>query len=140
MSDKSLTLDATKVAPCQQPKYHSHLQPELQYKGVIDKERLSERMKAAGMTQAGLARRLGVTSQTIGKLVRGQASGSSHLHRIARELGTSADYLLGDSSDPNPDPATPALNRFQTDLLAATNGLSEQDQLTILKIARALGN
>ncbi|MBH9537919.1 XRE family transcriptional regulator [Novosphingopyxis sp. YJ-S2-01] len=63
-------------------------------------ERLAERMKSADLSQSELARRVNVTPQTIGKLIRGEARGSIHLHRIARELRTSPEYLTGDIDDP----------------------------------------
>lgn len=63
-------------------------------------ERLSERMDAKGISQAELARRVGLTQPTIWKLVNGKAQSSAHLHKIARALGTSSDYLVGDTNDP----------------------------------------
>lgn len=62
--------------------------------------RLAERLEAASLTQTELARRIGVTQGTIAHLIRGRSSGSAHLHRIARELHTTPDYLEGRTSDP----------------------------------------
>lgn len=52
------------------------------------------------MSQAELARRCGLDQSTINGLIRGSARSSRHLHRIARELGTTAEYLSGETSDP----------------------------------------
>ena len=62
--------------------------------------RIEERLQALGMSQAELARRVGVQSTSIWKLVTGQSVATKHLHKIARELGTTADYLLGETEDP----------------------------------------
>lgn len=68
---------------------------------MIVPERISSLLSERGISQAELARRVGVAQQTIHKLVSGGARGSSHLHRIARELGTTADYLTGETNDPS---------------------------------------
>lgn len=67
---------------------------------MIVPDRISSLLSERGISQAELARRVGVAQQTIHKLVTGGARSSSHLHRIARELGTSADYLTGETDDP----------------------------------------
>lgn len=63
--------------------------------------RLSERMQQCGVTQAELGRRVGLSQQAIGKLVRGDAHSSAHLHKIARELETTPAYLTGETDDPS---------------------------------------
>jgi phage repressor protein C with HTH and peptisase S24 domain len=55
------------------------------------------------LTQTKLAKLAGVSQATIGKLESGVSSGSSHLHRIARALKTTPDYLTGDTNDPEAD-------------------------------------
>lgn len=62
-------------------------------------ERLEERLAAKGWSQAELARRVGVKSTSIWKLASGHSQTSKHLHRIASELDTTAEYLLGESDD-----------------------------------------
>lgn len=74
---------------------------------MIIGERLQERIKAAGLNQSELARRVGINQSTVNALVKGDARTSSHLHRIARELGTSPAYLEGETNDPSPG-ASPA--------------------------------
>jgi len=61
--------------------------------------RLKARMDEVGMSQAELARRLGLAQPTIAKLVAGASQRTSHLHRIARELGTTPAYLSGETDD-----------------------------------------
>lgn len=63
-------------------------------------DRLKDRLQLAGLSQSELARRVKVAQPTIAKLVMGQSAGSSHLHKIARELGTTPQYLTGETDDP----------------------------------------
>lgn len=67
---------------------------------MIFPDRISSLLAEREISQAELARRVGVAQQTIHKLVTGGSRSSSHLHRIARELGTSAAYLTGETDDP----------------------------------------
>ena len=66
---------------------------------MLNAQRLRDRMAEMGMSQAELGRRVGVSQATIFRLTRGDAHGSSHLHRIARELGTTAEYLTDETDD-----------------------------------------
>ncbi|GAA0741396.1 helix-turn-helix domain-containing protein [Sphingomonas sp. ABOLD] len=66
-------------------------------------ERIDNRLKAIGISQAELARRVGVRQSTINGLIRGESRGSKHLHVIARILRTSPAYLTGETEDPAPD-------------------------------------
>lgn len=67
-------------------------------------ERIEELLRERGWSQAQLARRIGVSQQTIWKLVNGTSSTTKHLRKIAIELKTSEEYLLGETDDPSPDP------------------------------------
>jgi phage repressor protein C with HTH and peptisase S24 domain len=58
-------------------------------------------MDELGLSQNGLAQRVGVSQASIAKITGGQSFGSKHLHRIARELGTTAAYLTGETDDPS---------------------------------------
>lgn len=74
-------------------------------------ERIAERRTALGLSQAKLARLSGVSQGTIGKLEAGISHGSSHLHTIARHLGTTPAYLAGQTDDPTegaPPPPPPS--------------------------------
>ncbi len=68
---------------------------------MIDTERLRERIKISGLSQAELARRVGVSQPVISQLLAGDSAGSTKLHLIARELGTSPAYLVGETDDPD---------------------------------------
>jgi phage repressor protein C with HTH and peptisase S24 domain len=65
-------------------------------------ERIEALLQGKGWSQAELARRVGVQPTTIWKLVSGGTQATRHLHAIARELETTPEYLLGETSDPAP--------------------------------------
>jgi hypothetical protein len=54
-------------------------------------------MAAHDVSQSELARRVGVSATTIWKLLNEPAQGSKHTHRIARELGTTSEYLMDET-------------------------------------------
>lgn len=68
---------------------------------MFDAARFKEQLTRAGLSQAELARRIGVSQQAIGNLATGSVQGTRHLHRIARELGTTPAYLAGETDDPS---------------------------------------
>ncbi|WP_446654741.1 XRE family transcriptional regulator [Blastomonas sp.] len=69
--------------------------------GRIDSDRVRQRMDELGLSQNGLAQKVGVSQAAIAKITSGQSFGSKHLHRIARELGTTAAFLTGETDDPS---------------------------------------
>lgn len=72
------------------------------------------------MSQAELARRVGLKQPTIFKLLSGDSRGSAYLHVIARELGTTPAYLLCETDDPTEGaipPPSPAVLKEQLDLV-----------------------
>lgn len=74
---------------------------------MFDGERLRRLLQGAGLSQSELARRVRVSQSVIAQLAAGNAYGSKHLHRIARELGTTPEYLTGEVDDPSVDAAPP---------------------------------
>jgi phage repressor protein C with HTH and peptisase S24 domain len=66
---------------------------------MFDAARFRQRLAVVGLSQAELARRVGISQQAIGKLATGESYGSKHLHLIARELGTTPAYLTGETDD-----------------------------------------
>lgn len=68
---------------------------------MIVMERLATRMRDKGISQAELARRVGISQQAIGKLVNGSSRSSPNIGRIAEELSTTPAYLAGQVDDPD---------------------------------------
>lgn len=90
-------------------------------------DRLTARMKKQGLSQAELARRVKVSQPTINALATGGSQSSAHLHKIARALETTVDWLEGLTDDPGPD-AVPAVSR---EMLAEQLGLELVPELDI---------
>jgi transcriptional regulator with XRE-family HTH domain len=67
---------------------------------MIQPENLKASMAAAGVSQSELARRTGLSSSMIGKLVRGEARQSAHIFELSRALGVSPEYLVGETDSP----------------------------------------
>lgn len=67
----------------------------------IDHERFKARLAECGLSQSALARKIGVSQPTIARLAAGTAYGSTHIHLIARQLGTTPEYLTGETDDPS---------------------------------------
>ncbi len=96
-------------------------------------ERIEERLHAKGWSQAELARRIGVQSTSIWKLVTGASQGSKHLHRIARELDTTAEYLTGETDDPAPG------NGGERRTLWSGPAIEDEDRVEIASVDLAYG-
>ena len=91
------------------------------------------------MTQSELARRVKVTQGAIAKIVSNNPGGSAHLHKIARELGTTAEYLTGETDDPEAGaPAEVPLDYYQRELLECVEMMTPLDRKTLLQLARSL--
>ncbi|MBO9725179.1 MAG: helix-turn-helix transcriptional regulator [Novosphingobium sp.] len=101
---------------------------------MIKPDRVAERMKLLGFSQSALAREVGVTQATIGKIVTGLSAGSSHLHKIARTLQTTAAYLTGEVDDPAEDAFIPP----SAAEIAAQMGLIRVEEID-LSIGMGLG-
>ncbi len=96
-------------------------------------EKIELLLKKMGISQAELARRVGLDQSTINGLIRGSARTSRHLHRIAKALGTTAEYLTGETDDPAIGFVPDALQRSQ---LVPAN---DDGTVEIAKVDLALG-
>ena len=87
---------------------------------MIDPSRLKTCREAAGLSQAELARKVGVASPSINRLETGETKESRKINEIAYLLGTTEAYLTGRTDDPTagalPRP-TPELIAEQLDLV-----------------------
>jgi transcriptional regulator with XRE-family HTH domain len=63
--------------------------------------RIKGLLKARGISQAELGRRVGLSQSTMNELVNGRSRSSTSLHVIARELRTTPAYLSGETDDPD---------------------------------------
>lgn len=101
--------------------------------------RIEERRLEVGISQAELARRVGVRQSTINSLINGDSRTSRSLLKIARALGTTPAYLVGEVDDPEADgPDGPDLNYEQLELVDCFDRMERANQLALLQMARAL--
>lgn len=106
--------------------------------------RIDERRKEIGLSQAELARRVGVRQSTMNSLINGDSRSSRSIVAIARELATTPAYLTGEIDDPDAGapqpsaepnvqlvtmpvalPSEDGLARAFQGLLAASRGMEE---------------
>lgn len=108
---------------------------------MFNGERLRDLMASRGVSQSALARNVGVSQTTIAKLVTGRGYGSKYLHRIARALGTTPEYLSNETDDPKssiPDlNPSPPLNVMIPVTMPNENALAEMFAGMLLAIDRS---
>ncbi|MEZ0495424.1 helix-turn-helix domain-containing protein [Sphingomonas sp. IW22] len=91
------------------------------------------------ISQSELARRVGVSQQTIFKLTHGISQNSRFLHKVARELGTTPAYLTGETDDPDEDaPAAPEMTSDEAELLQLYRALEPKDRAALAQLARTI--
>lgn len=100
--------------------------------------RIESRLKELGISQAELARRVMVDQSTINGLIRGHSRSSKHLHRIARELQTTAAYLSGETDDPQADAPVQQLDHAERELLDLFRQLAGDERTAVSLIVRRL--
>jgi transcriptional regulator with XRE-family HTH domain len=104
-------------------------------------ERVRERMKALNISQSELARRVGVSQPTINNLINRSKRGSTHLHKVARELGTTAEYLTGETDDPgtsSPMSNVLVLDSETRELLRLLERMTPADRRALVQVARSM--
>jgi transcriptional regulator with XRE-family HTH domain len=102
-------------------------------------DRIEERRKARGLTQAELARRANVPQQTMNGLIKKPYQWSPHLPRIARALGTTIEYLIGEVADPDSNaPAEPELSHEEQKLISAFRSLRSPTRRLVLHLVNEL--
>ena len=102
-------------------------------------DRIEERRKLRGLSQAELARRVGVRQSTMNSLINGNSRTSRSLLQIAKELHTTPAYLLGETDDPEIDShELSVLDTEEVELLRWFDILSAGDRATIVRIAQLM--
>jgi transcriptional regulator with XRE-family HTH domain len=105
---------------------------------MIDAARLDERMKEKKLSKSEMARRVGVTPPAIRDLVNGNSYGTKHLHKIARELGTTPAYLTGETDDPEADAPEIELSFEERHLIESFHILDRADRSALIRIVDAM--
>jgi transcriptional regulator with XRE-family HTH domain len=81
---------------------------------MIVGQRILVRLPVVGISQAELARRVGMSQSAMHNLITGKSRSSTHLHKIARELLTTPAFMSGETDDPDenapPPPSEPTIH------------------------------
>lgn len=88
-------------------------------------DRLQRMLDGAKLSHAELARRVGVSTQTVWKLASGSSQSSKYLHKIARELNTTPEYLLGETDEPGLNGAATIRHRERPAMAAKPDRIVE---------------
>ncbi len=107
---------------------------------MIDADRLKDRMEACGLSQAELARRVGVAQTSIFKLLSGRSYNSRYLHIIARELQTTAAFLTGETDDSTAELPDDVLTSQDRDDISLLQRLRTTDRDAIRHLMRSLAS
>jgi transcriptional regulator with XRE-family HTH domain len=99
-------------------------------------ERIEERLKALGLSQAELARRADVPQTTMNSLIRGNARTTPHLIRIARELQTTPAFLMGETDDPRAEFPAPVFTAEELEWIYLLRRMKPMDRRTAIEVAR----
>lgn len=103
-------------------------------------ERIERRRVEIGMSQAELARRVGVRQSTMNSLIRGNSQTSRSLTKIARELQTTPEYLTGEIDDPSADASDLACSAEDREWLNLIHDLSAKERSAVRQLMIALAS
>lgn len=105
-------------------------------------------MVEMGLSQAELARRIGISQPSVNHLLRKGATGSKHLHKIARVLETTPEYLTGESDEVSPLKVASGRSAFfgapvepfghEKEWLDALRELGPKERAAVLDLAKTL--
>lgn len=102
-------------------------------------DRIDALMQDAGLSQAELARRVGVSQPTIYKAIHKGKRGTAYLYRIAAELKTTPAYLSGETDDPALDaPVAPTLSSEDREALELIQRLDPSNRKALLQVMRCM--
>ncbi|HXH52558.1 MAG TPA: helix-turn-helix transcriptional regulator [Sphingomicrobium sp.] len=105
-------------------------------------QRIQRLLDQRCLSQSELARRVNLRQSTINALIHGKSRSSTHLHRIARELGTTAAYLTGETDDPGPNAAgeDERLSSQERRLIAIYRQLPKADRAALKRMVERMAD
>lgn len=95
---------------------------------MIVGRRILLRLPIVEMSQAELARRVGMSQSAMHNLITGKSRSSTHLHKIAHHLRTTPSYLTGDIDDPD-EGAPPPVPAPRTQVVMMPVGMPSEAAL-----------
>ena len=105
---------------------------------MIIGERVRERMEVLGLSQAELARRVGVSQPSIFKLIHENKTGTTRIHKIARELQTTPAYLSGETDDPTSDLPEDTLSAEEREWVEQFRRMPLKDKAAVQQLVRTI--
>lgn len=108
-------------------------------------DRIDRLRIAIGISQAELARRVGIRQSTMNSLIKGDSRSSRSIVAIARELGTTPAYLTGETDDAaasTPSPSAKPRHQLVTlqmqVVLPSEDALAQMFEGLLLPLERAM--
>lgn len=101
-------------------------------------ERIEREMRALGLSQIQLARRVGCSGATMSKILQRETQQSRFLPAIAQVLGVSVAYLVGETKVAIPASGPGALTAEEGAFLNKVRVLSPFDKRAVLRIVDSL--
>lgn len=101
-------------------------------------ERIRQRLEQLGVSQAELARRVGIGQRSMNYLCNKAQSSSAHTHTIARELQVSIEWLTGKTDHMQIGHETGHLTDQQREWLSLLDVLPEKERDVAFLIVRHL--
>lgn len=101
--------------------------------------RLRQLIADRGTNQSELARAMGISQPSVGRLISGETRETGKLLELARALRTTPDYLVGFSDDPDAlPPSGSQLSSEEREMLACLNSIDASDRAAIIQVMRAM--
>lgn len=101
-------------------------------------DRLRSLMKEKKVTQKALADAIGISPQAVSRIVNGETSDPRKLPLIAKTVGASPEFLLGEVDDPNEGAPVPVLSNQEVAVLTLFNSLESSGQKAVIEIMRTM--
>ena len=80
-----------------------------------------------------------MSQPTIFKLIHDNKTGSAHLHKVARELGTTPAFLTGETDDPKSNvPDEAELTGDERVIVDCLRMIPAKDRAALIQLARSL--
>ncbi|ODU84345.1 MAG: hypothetical protein ABT10_02885 [Novosphingobium sp. SCN 63-17] len=105
---------------------------------MIRRDRLRMLMSTHRVTQRALAAELGISAQTIGKILIGAPVDMRKLPIIARMFRVSQEYLLGETDDPSISAMEAAIDKEEWAILDLYRQLAPSGRLAVAEIMRTM--
>lgn len=102
-------------------------------------DRIELRRKEIGLSQAELARRVGMRQSTMNSLVNGNSRTTRYLVQLAHELRTSPAWLVGEVDDPEA-PGLPAVTSEELGWIDQLRGLVPADRNAVIQLVQSLAS